>query len=218
MSANPVVRRLARLRRWQRVVLILLLVWLVVVAGLCSAIYAFGQVDHAQSADVIIVLGAGLNSDNEPGSALIRRANHAAALWQQGLAAAIICTGGVTGRTTTRSEASACGELLSKAGVPGEAIFLEEQSRSTEENAIYSDEIMQAQGWTSAVLVSDSFHMLRAQWLFQQRGMKVVTSPVPVSQMGPLDYGIAVAREIAAFHWQVFKQALHLPITSVGRF
>jgi hypothetical protein len=59
-----------------------------------------------------------LERDNRPGPALTRRANHAAELWKRGLAPAIICTGGITGRENTRSEASACSELLRAAGVP----------------------------------------------------------------------------------------------------
>jgi uncharacterized SAM-binding protein YcdF (DUF218 family) len=201
-----------RLRRW---LMLALAVWCVLALCLCGVIYAYGKVDRAQTADVIIVLGAGLERDNRPGPALTRRANHAAELWKRVLAPAIICTGGITGRENTRSEASACSELLRAAGVPEEDIVLEDRSRSTEENAIYANQIMQAHGWHSALLVSDSFHLFRANWLFNQRGITVYPSPVMADQVNFLEYLVATAREIGALHWQVLKELLNLPYTSV---
>ena len=61
------------------------------------------------------------------------------------------------------------------------AILIENNSRSTEENAIYSRQILDELGYDSAILVSDSYHILRAEWLFRDQGITAYTSPIPAS-------------------------------------
>jgi uncharacterized SAM-binding protein YcdF (DUF218 family) len=193
--------------------LISLLIWLIVNCGLFAAIHLYGQRNQAQSADVIIVLGAGLRRDNQPGPALLRRSERAAALYRDGYASVVICTGGQTsGRT--RSEADACRQVLEANGVPASAILLEERSRSTEENALYARELMQAQGWQDAVLVSDGYHLLRAQWIFTDAGVQVYPSPAS-TRPRLITYGQAILREVAALHWHLFTELLNLPVTYV---
>lgn len=202
--------RSARLWRWAAR---LLLLWLVVALLLIGGIVAYGRVDHADTADVIVVLGAGLNRNNGPGPALIRRADRAATLYASGVASTVICTGGY-GYGRTRSEADACAELLRARGVPDAAIVLEDRSRSTEENALYTREIMDAGGWETAVVVSDGYHLLRATWIFSRAGISHTTSPAASDP--PLSlYVSAIAREVAAFHWLLVKMALNLPVTYV---
>jgi uncharacterized SAM-binding protein YcdF (DUF218 family) len=204
---------LAKHRRIRQAVLLAFILWLWVVLVLVLVIDAYGHHDNAHPADVIIVLGAGLRSDNTPGPALIRRTTHAAELWKAGFAPVIICSGGKPG-IRTRSEADACAELLRGDGIPATAIVLEDRSRSTEENAFESKTIMDAHGWQTAIIVSDKYHLFRANRLFRNAGIPAYTSPAP-SDPGPLEYVVFVAREIVAFHWQLLKEALNLPITYV---
>jgi uncharacterized SAM-binding protein YcdF (DUF218 family) len=200
-------------RRLLRIGLICLLVWLVVNCGLFAAIHLYGQRDQAQTADVIIVLGAGLRRDNQPGPALQRRSERAAALYREGYAPVVICTGGQTAGLT-RSEADACRQVLEANGVPASAILLEARSRSTQENALYARELMQAQGWQDAVLVSDGYHLLRAQWIFSGVGVQVYPSPA-ATRPRLSAYGQAILREIAALHWHLVTELLNLPVTYV---
>jgi uncharacterized SAM-binding protein YcdF (DUF218 family) len=194
-------------------VLLAFILWLWVVLVLVLVIDAYGRRDFAQPADVIIVLGAGLRADNTPGPALVRRAAHAAHLWQTGYAPVIICSGGKPG-IRTRSEADACAELLRADGVPAEAIVLEDRSRSTEENAFESKIVMDANSWQTAIVVSDKYHLFRAYRLFRNAGIPIYTSPTP-DDPTPLEYLVYLGREVVAFHWQLFKEALNLPITYV---
>jgi uncharacterized SAM-binding protein YcdF (DUF218 family) len=205
--------RRIRAVRWRRVFLYIIALWLGFALMLASAIHFYGQMDHARPSDVIIFLGGGMERDNQPGPPMIRRADHAANLWHQGIAPYIICTGGTPG-WATRSEADGCAELLQARGVPSEAIVLESQARSTEENAEYSKQIMESRGWRMAVLVSDGYHMLRAHWIFQAAGIDAVTSPTPEIPP-PFDYLYSISREVAALHWQALKQILNLPFTYV---
>lgn len=212
---NPLLRLVRSLRqgRLGRLLLLAIVAWTWVVVVLAVVIDAFGRSDHAQPTDVIIVLGAGLRADNTPGPALTRRSAHAAELWKAGYAPFIICAGGKPGNRT-RSEADACAELLRGQGVPPEAILLEEESRSTEENAFECRRIMDERGWQTAIVISDKYHLFRALRLFHNAGIPVYTSPAGADPP-PVEYLVFLAREIAAFHWQLFKEAFNLPVTYV---
>ena len=182
-----------------------LAVWLCACGVLAAIVYRTGTIDEARDADVIIVLGAALKSDGRPNKALSRRSRHAAALWKAGHAASIICTGGV-GPGLARSEADGCREVATGAGVPAGAILLEEASHSTEENASNARSIMDAHGWQTAIVVSDSYHVARARRVFARVGVDVLLSPVPLQEIeSPLFYVFSVVREIVALQREFFR-------------
>jgi uncharacterized SAM-binding protein YcdF (DUF218 family) len=210
--AQPRSPRRRWIRRLIKCLLLLLAVWSWQVFLALMVIETYARVDRAQPADVIIVLGAGLRRDNTPGPALTRRSAHGASLWHAALAPTILCTGGNPG-SRDRTEADACAELLRAAGVPAGAIILEERSRSTEENALYSRQLMDERDWQTAILVSDGFHLFRANHIFQMAGIAVYPSPVTESQPGTGELIVFTLREVAALHWQLFKEAFNLPVT-----
>ena len=211
-------KHIRNLLSWRRIIAVIFvsgLIWCGVLVALGMSIQHYGEDDQAQSSDAIIVLGSGLRRDGRPGDALYRRSVWAARLYQQGLSKYVICTGGI-GEGHTRSEANACMGVLLENGVPADAIYLDEQSRSTEENAIYARQIMEENNWIDAILVTDSFHMLRAQWIFSDIGIQHHRSPVPRDWVRDYFYNRHVTREILALHWQAFKEVLNLPFTRVG--
>ena len=182
-----------------------LAVWLCACVVLAAIVYRTGTIDEARDADVIIVLGAALKSDGRPNKALSRRSRHAAALWKAGHAASIICTGGV-GPGLARSEADGCREVATGDGVPARAIILEEASHSTEENARNARSLMDAHGWQTAIVVSDSYHVARARRVFARVGVDVLLSPVPLQEIeSPLFYVFSVVREIVALQREFFR-------------
>lgn len=199
-------------RRIVRVVLIVLLVWMTICAGLAGIVFVYSRSDGAQPADVIVVLGAGLRLDGRPGPAIVRRGERAAELYAEGYAPRLICSGGYA-INRTRSEASACREVLLANGVPEDAIILEERSHSTEENALYTHELMLANGWETALVVSDGYHLLRTQWIFGEQGIAIYTSPAADPSL--INHLFSIGREVIALHWQVFKTIFNLPETYV---
>jgi len=201
------------LRRLLRLALTVIIVWGIGAVILSVVIVAYGETDRAERADVIIVLGAGIRMDGRPGPGLLRRATHAAILYEQGYADNVICAGGFPTRGVQRSEADACREVLEARGVPRAAIYLEESSRSTEENAVYSKIIMEENGWQRALVVSDPYHLLRANVIFNQAGVTHTSSPAVSPSLG--QYAPSVIREVVALHWQVFKTVLNLPYSYV---
>ena len=202
-------------RKLWRVGLWLMGAWAVLCITLGITVHLHGGKDEASPADVIIVLGAGVDRNGRAGFALSRRATQAIVLYESGLAKAILCSGGVP-PNRPNSEAYACQQFLLARGVPASAIVLEERSRSTEENAFYSADILRANGWQTAVVVTDAFHTLRARWIFAQAGVQARFSPVPAERVNGWNvYLASLTREVAALHWQAFKTLLGLPITYV---
>ena len=200
----------------KRLILYMLLAVALYFIVFVATVHFYGTIDTTQEADAIVVLGAGLLRDGRPGWALTRRSLLAADLWHAGIAPYIICTGGKA-ENFSRSEAAACREVLLANQVPSSVILLEEQSRSTEENAIYSRRILDVRGSEDVVMVSDSYHMLRASWLFHMQGISTYRSPVPAQRIrAPLSYPYSLAREFLAFNWQLIKETFQIPVTHLN--
>lgn len=140
----------------------------------------------------IVLLGAMLLADGAPGPALIRRADHAARLWAEGWAGAILASGGPEG--AARTEAAAMRARLRDLGVPDHAILLEPRARDTFENALYSIPILRAHGLGTALLVSDRYHLPRALMLFRLMGH-------PARGSGP-DWRAARRDRLARMGWE----------------
>jgi uncharacterized SAM-binding protein YcdF (DUF218 family) len=75
------------------------------------------------------------------------------------------------------SEASQGGKFLRSFGVPESKIILEDQSRNTHENAVFTQSILQKEGYKSIILVTSAFHMKRALREFSNRGILVHPYP-----------------------------------------
>ena len=178
--------------------------------ALGAVIMHYGSIDRARPADVIVVLGGG-------DAGTTRRTIHAAALYRQGYAPFVLCTGDIIGDEPI-SEAERCAQVARQHGVPAAAIVKDEISRSTEENAIQSAAIMQTRGWQDAVLVSDDYHLWRAKWLFEEKGIAVWPSPAQVTtgSLPVSELFYSLLREVAAVGWQVGKSLLGLPYTRAG--
>jgi uncharacterized SAM-binding protein YcdF (DUF218 family) len=66
-------------------------------------------------------------------------------------------------------------------GIPGKDILLEDKSRTTEEDAKYTKEILKKYGYTSLILVTSPYHSRRASTTFQKvmgKEIKVISAPV----------------------------------------
>lgn len=202
-------------RRLVRLLLLLLSAIGLIATVLAIYIYLYGQVDHAAPADIIIILGAGTRNSGAPTDATFRRVLHGVALYRQGLAPYLLCTGGIT-QNHPKSEAQACAEVAQTQGVPTTAILLEEHSTSTEENAIEARKVMDAHNLKTAILVTDNFHIFRAEILFHAQQIPIVSSPAQVTMgpLGPRTVILDTYREVAALGWYVFKTTLGLPFTS----
>ena len=125
--------------------------------------------------DAVVVLGAAVLEGGMPSPSLLRRARHGASLMLSGQARILIASGG-TGPFPP-SEASVIRRIALENGVSDHVIFVEEQSKNTVENALFCAELMSANNWLSAWIVSDRYHLFRAVTLFRYLGVQAAGSP-----------------------------------------
>ena len=129
------------------------------------------------AADAIVVLGGGTAiGPAVPGEApelgnASDRLLYAARLFRAGKAPLVLFSGGnipflTPGQQVTEAEPSA--QLLKEWGVPGAALLIEDRSRNTRENAVFSRQILQSRGAWRILLVTSAFHMPRASAVFQK--------------------------------------------------
>lgn len=167
-------------------------------------------------ADAIVVLGAVVRPDGRPSPALIRRADHAGALWRAGAAPVVLASGGQTsGPADGPTEAALIAmHLTADHGLPPEAMLREDRARNTLENAAFSLEIAAARGWRRILLVTDDTHMPRALWCFRsvarRRGMAVTVTPSAAAHARRFGLGwwTALAWEAAAlpvYAWRLWR-------------
>lgn len=164
-----------RLRRWGflkwiGLAALLLLLWF----GADLAYVTIGaETDHAAPADVIVVLGCNPYSDSGPSPCMKARGGHAAELYKQGLADAVLATGNPV-------ESSVLQQVLESEGVPAEAITRESNSYNTIQNIVNSRVLMQANGWRTALLVTEPFHINRSSLIARDIwGSEIVVYPSP---------------------------------------
>src|SRR5206468_2078553 len=103
-------------------------------------------------ADAIVVLGAPVSPGGVLSATLEERVRAGAHLWHQGLGRCLILSGGVA-LAGTQPEAPAMAALAARLGVPAGAVWIEDQSRSTRENAFFSARLMRSRGLRSALVV-----------------------------------------------------------------
>ncbi len=150
-------------------VAVALLLFLVALAVLYQQVDARARVDEARRADAIIVLGSAVWAGERPSPSLYARTQHAIALYRAGYAPALILCGGLGNNPP--AEAEMMRRIAASAGVPADALILDDKSHSTEENLANAKAIMDARGWRSALVVSDPFHLLRAETMARDLGI-----------------------------------------------
>jgi uncharacterized SAM-binding protein YcdF (DUF218 family) len=189
----PVTRRSAYARRQRRTVplfrifgaLLLIALSFMIVAALTLGFLIKRQAgrDEAGPSDAIVVLGAA-QWDGKPSPVLQARLDHAYDLYAAGLAPKVIVTGGV-GIGDNYSEGDVARQYLLRKGVPGAAILTENRGRSSYESMEGVAALMQRNGWHSALLVSDPFHMYRLKRMAADLGVRAATSPTRTSPIRP---------------------------------
>lgn len=135
----------------------------------------------AERAGAIVVLGAGRQQadpgwgGDQPSHIALERVRYAARLASaSGLP--ILASGGLH-YGQPPSEAALAAEVLQR-DLATPARWLEERSRTTWENAVYSAQMLKAAGITRVVLVTSAAHMPRSRWCFEQNGIEVIAAPM----------------------------------------
>src|SRR5262249_28769389 len=93
-------------------------------------------------------------------------------------AAKILFSGGDMLLRPGSSEAQAAGVLFESFGIPGSRLILEDQSRTTAENAVFSRALAMPKAGERWLLVTSAWHLPRAVGAFRQAAFPVEAYPV----------------------------------------
>jgi len=131
--------------------------------------------DQATGADAIVVLGAA-QYNGRPSPVFRARLDHAATLYQRGLAPVVLVTGGV-GLRDTLNEANVGRDYLVRLGLPTEAVLPLAGGDDTHSSLKQVARWFEGRGSRRVLLVSDGFHMLRLEIIAERLGLTPYTSP-----------------------------------------
>ena len=163
------------------------------------AIVEAGRRDDAGRADAIIVLGAA-QYEGRPSPVLRARLDHAASLWNRGLAPRMIVTGG-RGVGDTTSEAAVGKRYLVQRGIPGDSIWMDTEGLTTSQSMVAVRRLLGVKANPSVLIVSDPFHMLRLAILARRLHMIPLLSPTrtsPISTRPVQHFRYVMAESIKA--------------------
>jgi uncharacterized SAM-binding protein YcdF (DUF218 family) len=100
------------------------------------------------------------------------RSAYAAWLYRNWVAVPLLASGGDSIGNTPYSVVLK--DALARDGVPLPMIWTEERSHSTYESAIFSAEILRRKGIHKIALVTEAYHMARAERCFRKQGLEVL--------------------------------------------
>jgi uncharacterized SAM-binding protein YcdF (DUF218 family) len=136
-------------------------------------------------AQAIVVLGGGVHRGDGGkvpdtlGEASLARVYLAAQAYRQ-LKLKIAVTGGRAGGAHVTEASLMKAVLENDFGLP--VSWVEDRSRTTYENALFTAKLLRADNVSTVVLVTDAWHMRRAQWSFEHVGLHAIP------WQAPLDY------------------------------
>ena len=155
----------------------------------------FGLTDYRRPADAILVFGARAYADGRPSDALSDRMRTACELYNQGLAARLILSGGPGDGPVHETEAMR--RIALAAGIPDLALILDPAGTNTRATVANAAAIAREGGFDRVLAVSHFYHLPRIKLQADRAGLKCFTVPSP--QGRPLTrLWYFMAREAAA--------------------
>jgi len=189
-----------------RVVGAAVLALVLLVSSTALAIWWNARQDARPVSDAIVVLGSA-QYNGVPSSIFAARLEHAKALFDNGVAPMIVTVGGkAAGDQFTEAEAGA--EYLAKEGVPSAALLAVPEGADTLESMRAVSASFDRNGWHSAVLVTDPWHVMRAQRMAEDAGIHAESSP---TRQGP-----AVQTRTTQFRYILRETAAYLLYRATG--
>jgi uncharacterized SAM-binding protein YcdF (DUF218 family) len=176
------------------------LAFVLLVASTGLAIWWTARQDSRPASDAIVVLGTA-QYNGVPSSIFEARLEHAVALYEDGVAPVIVTVGGKADGDQF-SEAEAGQAYLSEQGVPDDALLAVPEGVDTLESMRAVATAFGEHGWTSAVIVTDPWHAMRAERMAEDAGMEAESSP---TRQGP-----AVQTRATQFRYILRETAAYL--------
>jgi uncharacterized SAM-binding protein YcdF (DUF218 family) len=162
--------------------------------------------DSRPQSDAIVVLGSA-QYNGVPSSIFEARLEHALRLYDAGVAPVVVTVGGKkAGDQFTEAEAGR--DYLAGAGVPADALLAVPEGVDTLESMRVVGAAFRERGWSSAVLVTDPWHAMRAERMAEDSGLEAASSP---TRQGP-----AVQTRTTQFRYILRETAAYLLYRATG--
>lgn len=171
--------------------------WLLAGAVLASA----GLLTEARPADVAVVLGNAVYPDGSPSPRLAARLDRAWQCYEQRQCGLIFVSGGVEASGT--DEAAAMRSYLMRRGVPADRIAVDSAGGDTWATARNANAFIRDHGLSSAIVITQYFHLPRAMLALSRFGVRDVSGAYPRFFEGRDLYSIA--REVPALIWYCIR-------------
>ncbi|SDO60876.1 Uncharacterized conserved protein [Klenkia soli] len=177
-----------------------------IVVSTATAIWWTARQDAEPRSDAIVVLGSA-QYNGVPSSIFEARLEHALALWQDGVAPVVVTVGGKKdGDEFTEAEAGR--DYLLDAGIPADDLVAVTDGVDTLESMRLVAAEFDDRGWSTAVLVTDPWHVMRAERMAEDAGIDAASSP---TRQGP-----AVQTRATQFRYIVRETAAYLLYRATG--
>lgn len=162
---------------WNRVLIGVFFVLFVYYGVTLIQVMAAGRSHDSPQVDAIVVLGAA-QYDGRPSPQLAARLDHVVTLWNDGVAPAVVVTGGnQPGDRFTEAEASQI--YLLERGVPEDVISMEDEGSTTYESL---EAVARLLGdGVEVVVVTDPYHAYRSKLTAEEVGLQAHASSTPTS-------------------------------------
>jgi uncharacterized SAM-binding protein YcdF (DUF218 family) len=182
------------------------LAFFLLVTSTALAIWWNARQDSRPPSDAIVVLGSA-QYNGVPSSIFEARLEHAISLYEDGVAPVIVTVGGkATGDEFTEAEAGR--DYLANAGIPDDALLAVPEGVDTLESMRVVSAAFEERGWSTAVLVTDPWHSMRAERMAQDAGIDAESSP---TRQGP-----AVQTRATQFRYILRETAAYLLYRATG--
>lgn len=186
---------------FKSIIFIVILIFLII-AFIAFQIIYFGIKSKPKKSDCIIILGCKVKG-NDPTPFLKWRLDEGLNLYRKGYGKYIIASG-AKGPGENISEGKAMEKYLLQKGVDKRFIIIEDKSKNTLENIKFSKNKMDINNLKSSIIVSNKYHLKRAEILCKREGIKASYSGVFVKPYISHEI-VGFIREIPAFLVYYFK-------------
>jgi uncharacterized SAM-binding protein YcdF (DUF218 family) len=184
-----------RRKRTKRALLIVALSVTVSCVFAATLLVADGLTDDIHAADVAVVPGNTVERDGRPSARLGARLDQTVELYRQGLFPHVIVSGGVG--VEGFDEALVMKRYLVERGVPEGSIHVDGAGATTHLTARNASRMMRENGWRSALVVTQYFHVPRMRLAMERSGVTPVFSAH--ARYFELRDVYSIAREVAGY-------------------
>jgi vancomycin permeability regulator SanA len=181
---------------------------LLVLLGTATRVWWFARQDDHRVSDAIVVLGAA-QFNGRPSSVFTARLVHARDLYQLKVAPRIITVGG-NRAGDQYTEASSGKAWLTQHGVPASRIVAVGTGSDTLTSLKAVEHRMQQGSWSTAVIVTDPWHSLRARAMATDQGIDAAMSPTrqgPAVRQRSTEIRYIARETLAYLYYKVFKKS-----------